>query len=264
MKKIILFSLTFIFCASFAFGQKIQIKKNNILLDKTEKIGTYYYESGGRMIKDNNGNEVFVTRIMGESGSTSDYYYVLSFNFSDSKMELSNTEISSASKGTIKYLLNNNFWDPKNGIDTEALKLKIEDQGLAISTERDAVKANEERAKAIDPFVDRDGNIYKGGVNGTEIIGYVEAPDHYLATSITPIKIYDIDKNLIAKGKSTIISDEKFITFDDKEHKYRAKYELNELTKTLFLSEMVYSLLLEGYIYGGDVKYDKTISIFKD
>ena len=251
-------------------AQDVKIKKGNILLNKTEKIGTQEKRFDGGLstmfytFKDINGNSVSVYKVMGESGSTSDYLYVLSTNFNNDKWEVSASDIGGvANKGTVKYLLNNDFWDAKTGIDTVAINLKMANTGTSLSDVKNEKKANEDRVKNIDPFVRRSGEIVKGGPEGTEVIGYVESPDNYLETATTPILRYNIDKNLIAKGKSGILKEERFTTFDGVEHEFTIQAELNELTKPLFLSELVYSLMLNGYIFEGKLPYDPTINIFE-
>lgn len=250
--------------SSIVHSQHIKIKKGNILLNKKDTIGYSEYKSlKTYSIKDNNGNEVITQQIMGDSGSTNDYFYRITTNFNSETLELPASEIGfSTEKGTIKYLINNGYWDKEKGLDVDAINLKMISTGNAITAAKEASIVNEERVKSINPYVLKTGEIVKGGNEGTEIIGYVESPDTYIETKFNQIKIYDKDKNLIAKGKSTIIKDEVFTTFDGVEHKYDITYELNEITKPLFLSELVYLLILEGYIYDGDKVYDKQNSVF--
>ncbi|QTE23569.1 hypothetical protein [Polaribacter cellanae] len=259
------FLLTLISLMSCSSTQKIKVKQGEILYNQTKHIGFSNYNNGGYVIKDLNNHSFRVERVMGDSGESNDYFYVLNFNFTNQKMELPSSEIGfRTEKGTIEYLVENNYWNLDSGLNVSAIKKLVEQTGTAVTDAKKVEKANEVRAKAIDAFVKRDGTIVKGGSQGTKVIGYVKSPDHYLATSLTPIKIYDAEHNLIAKGKSTIINNEVFTTFDGKKHKYRAKYELNELTKLPFLTEMVYCLILEGYIYGGKINYDKKITIFEE
>lgn len=261
MKKILF--LLFIMSLSIVQSQNIKIKKGAILLDKKYVIGyTEYKTSGMYSIKDNDGNEIITQKIMGDSGNTNDYFYRITTKFNDETLELSASEIGfNTQKGTIKYLLNNGLWDKEKGFDLDAINLKMINTGNAISEAKEESIINEERVKNINPYVLRTGEIVKGGYNGTEIIGYVESPDSYIETKIIQIKIYDKNKNLIAKGKSTILKDEVFTTFDGVKHQYKVKQELNEITKPLFLSEVVYLLMLEGYIYDGDKVYDKQNSV---
>ncbi|MEE9364666.1 MAG: hypothetical protein V3U92_18860 [Cellulophaga sp.] len=265
MKRVIAILLLAFMLPLGGSAQKIKIKKGNILLNKKEKIGTSsYLGEEGYSVKDLNYNEIRVKQVRGDSGSQTDYYYTWEANFNDSKIEMTSADIGySSSKGTVKYLLNNGYWNAKTGFNIEAINLKMVNTGNAVTDALSAEKENEVRAKGIDPFVKRNGEIVMGGHEGTVVIGYVESPDHYLETSITRIKIYDLDKNLIAKGKSTIISDEVFTTFDGVKHKYKITKELNEIFKPLFLSEVVYLLVLEGYIYEGKMPFNEEVSIFK-
>ena len=264
MKKIIF--LLCITTMAITSAQNIKIKKGNILLDKIEKIGTsnYILESQSYSIKDLNENEILVKRVMQEGGNTSSYHYEIKANFNDGVMELPGSAISSGlAKGTIKYLINNGLWDTASGFDTNAITKKMQNTGTEITDSRKESKNNEDRVKAINPFVNREGEILKGGYEGTEVIGYVSSPDNYLATQVTPIEIYDINKNLIAKGKTKLLKGETFTTFDGKQHEFKVTKELNEILKPLFLSEVVYLLMLEGYIYEGKIPYDSNNSVFK-
>lgn len=269
MKRSLLF-LALITVPFLTFGQNIKIKKGDILLNKTEKIGTEEkrYDTAIKglvyTLKDLNGNAITVSRVMRDEAKSNDYYYLLSTNFNNADWELSAKDVGpSTSKGTVQYLINNGLWSATEGMAVEAINAKIAAMGTQISSTKKELNDNIARVKAINPFVFRDGKIVSGGHEGTTVIGYVESPDTYLETLVVPILIYDVNKNLIAKGKSDGIKGELFTTFDGIKHEYHISKELNELTKPLFLSELVYTLMLEGYIYDGKKPFDANVNVFK-
>ncbi|WP_271783975.1 hypothetical protein [Aquimarina algiphila] len=270
--KIVICFIVFTFSAS---AQKVKVKNGIILIDKVEipiKVDSEYKTTNDGTMGD------FHQVLTFSNMSTSNTFLIIDYKgkmmtpngpketwleIFDTKKEKTNSvdidnKYGGGKKGIIKHLLfKYEFFSTKGEINQNKIatffntqtesKAKAKVNKISEQKTQSVAKVNE-----IRPFVQNDlMTIIKGGRFGTDLIGKVEAPDKYHETRNTPIKIYDLDNNLIAKAITDILSPVIVTAIDGSVFEYRNKYQLSGgLANQKFLTELMENLIGNGFELG--------------
>lgn len=279
---ILLGILTFVFSAS---AQKIKIKKGVILIDKVEipiKVESEYITTKGGIIgdfhhiltfSDVSTSNVFVIvehigKMMSPNGVKETWLEI-----SDPSKEKTNSvdldrKFGGGKKGIVNHLMNKyQFFTIEGTVNqnkiTEFFNTTTESKAKAKANKGKAKqKEADDRVSKIEPFVKNDlTTIVSGGRMGTEVIGTVNAPDKYHDTRTTPIKIYDLDNNLIATATTDILSPVTVSLINSSVFDYKNRTQLNGgISNQYFLTELVENIVAKGYVLGNQINEGKKIA----
>lgn len=261
------FAVVYVGATLACFAQQIDISKTNEVFIDGKKVATLFDVSRNEFkVIDLNGKNTLNLKKQTYSDPVSKKYtiwYEMRASFSQSVADIL-LDRGSFSFNTKKLCVESLFKEKlihSEGINVENVATyfnnhneKKSDQLTGETLKKlEAISQQQQRnewAKSINPFVSREGNILKGGHEGTEIIGFVDAPKDGILTTIKPVKIYDNNKNLIAIGKISLTKPGlNYKTFDGQERAYSSKFEYNELLMPLYLGEICQFLIAEGYLY---------------
>jgi len=271
-----IFNKTIILIVSLIFAfpvlaQKIKVKKDIIYIDKVEipiKVDSEYLSTKGGISGDfhqvltfsdatTSENFIIVDHIgkMTNVGGVKEVW----FEISDVSKTKTNSvdfdrEFGGGKKGIIKHLLNKyQFFTKEGSIDKDKISAFL----LTSTTSTTKEKANkaiannteiEAKVTEINPFVQNDlTTITKGGRLGTEVIGHLTSPDKYHDTRTTPIKVYDLDDNMIASATTDILSPVTVSLIGGASFEYKSKTQLNGgISNQRFLTELLENLIRKG------------------
>jgi len=273
-----LLGFLFISISFTGFGQKIQVKKETILVDKKEipiKIKSDSHNVSGQMgnfhstytFSNTTNSEVFLIvdskgKMLGPKGPKEIWLEIS--NPDNSKTNAVDINFGGGKRGVVKYLINEvNFFTIDGTVNQENINAFLQTNTTSnakISAEGSVKQEEAGRAlkNKIQPFVQKDMSITKGGRFGTEVIGNVISPDKYTETINSPIKIFDLDNNLIATAITEVITPVKVTLIDGSKFEYRTKYKLNgALTKQQFLTELVEKVVEKGYSLSHSIASNK-------
>jgi hypothetical protein len=281
-QKILFVSLIFAVSVS---AQKIKIKKGIVLIDKAGipiKIDSEHITTKGGIMGDfhqiltfSNTSASNVFAIVEYKGKmmTSNGPKVTWLEISDKNKEKTNSvdidrDFGGGKKGIVRHLMNKYQFFSIEGVVNQH---KITEFFNTITESKAKEKANKGKAKEkeaddrvskIRPFVKNDlTTIVTGGRMGTEVIGTVNAPDKYHHTRTTPIKIYDLNNNLIASATTDILSPVIVSLIDGSTFKYDSKYQLSGgLSNSRFLTDLVEKIVGKGYVLGSQINEEKEIA----
>ncbi|WP_407490683.1 hypothetical protein [Elizabethkingia anophelis] len=195
MKKKITFPLILI--SSITFAQSLKVKKDIILLD-SNPIAKIINEKGIFTFQDLNGTPVYKMNIIYSrlDEETRDNFILLKdSNNAERKIEL-NYE-ASAFANEEKIVIQNSFnkyglLDP-TGINKTKLEELLNNANYKreLTPEKVAIIEANKKVKEFDPFINSNGEIFKGGKNGSKV-GYVKG----IKTIFSGISHMVSDKNL--------------------------------------------------------------------
>ncbi|HFK5521512.1 hypothetical protein CMU85_10160 [Elizabethkingia anophelis] len=178
MIKKITFSLLLI--STISFAQNLKVKKDLILLD-ANPIAKITNEKGVYTFQNLDGTPIYKMNIVYSKldEETRDNYILLKdANNLERKVEL-NYEVSSAFANDEKIVVQNSFNKygilNSNGINKAKLEefLNNTDYKRELSPEKIAIIEANKRVKEFNPFVNSNGEVLKGGNNGTKV-GYIK------------------------------------------------------------------------------------------
>ncbi|MDV3928930.1 hypothetical protein CMT52_16865 [Elizabethkingia anophelis] len=177
IKKI---TFTLILISSISFAQNLKVKKDLILLD-ANPIAKITNEKGVYIFQNLDGTPIYKMNIVYSKldEETRDNYILLKdVNNPERKVEL-NYEVSSAFANDEKIVVQNSFNKygilNSTGINKTKLDELLNNTGYKreLSPEKAAIMEANKRVKEFNPFVNSNGEILKGGNNGTKV-GYIK------------------------------------------------------------------------------------------
>ncbi len=277
-KIILLFVAAFL--AFSASAQKIKVKKGEILLDKNPVAKLVKSEAEDAAYKyslTSMADEVAVefnyrNELVTLEGKQSFYRWLsikqpngelvneVDFKFLSFTM---NTQ-----KGIAEFLIKKLQFLNKEGINTSKVKEFFSEKRVSESKakfeekqkELDAAAAANEafavegkaRIQRIRPHVKNDlTTVVTGGAMGTEVIATVSAPDKYPDTKTNPIKVYDLDNNLIATAITDFGVPVRVSLIDGSTFEYSNRFQLKGgLFNHNFLTELVEQVVGRGFELG--------------
>lgn len=262
----IVFGLVLLFSVAVS-AQKIGVKKDIILIDKvaipvkvetenraTKTMGDYDILYS---FTNTNSSELFlkinsIGRMLVPNGAKESWLEISNADLSKTNAIDIDPDYGVSKKKIISFLINKlEFFDLAGNVNTDKinafLETSTESKAKAIVNKaKNQGKELEAKVAAINPFVQQDLSITKGGRMGTEVIGSVTSPNEYHETRSTPIQVYDVDGNLIATATTDVQSPVKVTLQNGSSFDYKAKRQLSKLTKQEFLTELIGELIKKG------------------
>ncbi|MDF4220136.1 hypothetical protein PXC01_00965 [Maribacter sp. M208] len=262
----IVFGLVLFFSVSIS-AQKIGFKKGAILVDKvaipikmetehraTKTMGDYDILYS---FTNSNSSELFlqvnsIGRMLVPNGAKESWLEISNADFSKTNAIDIDPDYGTGKKKIISFLIEKlQFFDLSGNVNAEKISTFLDTKTESTAKEKVNKVKNQDKeldakVAAINPFVQNDLSITKGGRMGTDVIGKVTSPDEYSGTRSTPIKVYDVDGNLIATATTDIQSPVKVSLQDGSSFEYKAKRQLSKVTKQEFLTELIGELIKKG------------------
>ncbi|MEP2279854.1 hypothetical protein [Maribacter sp.] len=262
----VVFGLVLLLSVSIS-AQKIGVKKGVILVDKvaipvkmetehraTKTMGDYDILYS---FTNSTSSELFlqvnsIGRMLVPNGAKESWLEISNADFSKTNAIDIDPDYGTGKKKIISFLMQKlEFFDLAGNVNTDKINAFLETiteskAKAVVNKAKNQGKELEAKVAAINPFVQQDLSITKGGRMGTEVIGNVTSPDDYSGTRSTPIKVYDVEGNLVATATTDIQSPVKVSLQDGSNFDYKAKRQLSKVTKQEFLTELIGELIKKG------------------
>ncbi len=263
---VVFISLIFTFSAS---AQKVKVKKNEILIDKNPVAKFEDYTDDNDFdyaivtLEDEKLLEIdFNKEIVGPEEKKEIFQWLVLKQPNNDKTNKINFRDLTFSLNTKKlivlYLMKKHNMFNENGVIRSSIEeffaseTKSEDEiGYKKYLKRE--EGFKELLAQIQPYVKPDlETIIKGGGAANEPIGRIVAPDKYKDIKTVPVKVYDLDENLIATATTEMLAPVTVNLMDRSTFTYTSSSQ-GDSKYAEFLTQLVEQIVSKGYALGHEI-----------